>query len=145
MHGFSGKRKQWFNLMIIKYQFSEANYYRYYTRIKLSNHWFSPNRWKSTCLNKSRWIQLQFATNRIKIGQLKHEMQPDKCAQRHYVTWRHRIAAGNNLPSNTLQFLFWLWKTILKTHKKFQALSYHTDVVRGGSLSLNPWRSVVVL
>ena len=29
-------------------------------------------------------IQLQFATNRIKVGQLKPEMQPAKCARRHY-------------------------------------------------------------
>ena len=30
---------------------------------------------------------------------------------------------------------FWLWKYICNTYKKFQALSYHTDVVRGGCLS----------
>ena len=26
---------------------------------------------------------------------------------------------------------FWLWKYICKTHKKFQALNYHTEAVRG--------------
>ena len=34
------------------------------------------------------------------------------------VTWRHRPAAGNNITCNSLQyFFFWIWKTILKTHR----------------------------
>ena len=36
-------------------------------------------------LNESRRIHLQFATNRIKIGPLKPEIQPAKGAQRRYV------------------------------------------------------------
>ena len=35
-------------------------------------------------LNESKMIQLQFATNRIKIGPLEPEIQPVKGAQRHY-------------------------------------------------------------
>ena len=35
-------------------------------------------------LNESRRIQLQFVTNRIKIGPLEPEIQPAKCARRHY-------------------------------------------------------------
>ena len=37
-----------------------------------------------TALNESRRIQLQFATKRIKIGPLEPEIQPAKCARRHY-------------------------------------------------------------
>ena len=37
----------------------------------------------------------------------------------------------------TVYYYYWfrLWKTILKTHKKFHTVSYHTDIVRGGCLS----------
>ena len=35
-------------------------------------------------LNESSRIQLQFASNRIKIGPLEPEIQPAKCARRHY-------------------------------------------------------------
>ena len=35
-------------------------------------------------LHKSRMIQLQFATNKIKIGQLEPEIQPAKGARSHY-------------------------------------------------------------
>ena len=55
-----------------------------------------------TALKESRRIQLQFAANRIKIGVLEI----------------------------IICYIFLLWKYISKTHKTFQALSYHTDVVR---------------
>ena len=35
-------------------------------------------------LNEYRRIQLQFATNKIKIGQLEPEIQPAKSVWRHY-------------------------------------------------------------
>ena len=84
-------------------------------------------------LNESRMIQLQFATNWIKIGPLEPEIQPAKVRDvikrwAYDVTWRHQptALAGNNITCNTLQLLF---------DKKFQTLSYHTDVVRVWCLS----------
>ena len=46
-------------------------------------------------LNESRRIQLQFATNRIKIGLLEPEITSLHWA--YDVTSRHRPAAGNNI------------------------------------------------
>ena len=47
-------------------------------------------------LKELRWIQLQFATNRIKISTLEQEVQPAKgCIS--LGLWRHRPAAGNNI------------------------------------------------
>ena len=53
-------------------------------------------------LNELRKIQLQFATNIIKIGQLKQEVQPAKGCETslswgYDVTWRHSPAAKNNI------------------------------------------------
>ena len=51
-------------------------------------------------VNESRRIQLQFATNRIKISPLEPEIQPAKgCATsvRWPMTSLHRPAAGNNV------------------------------------------------
>ena len=84
---------------------------------------------------ESKRFQLQFATNRIKIGPLEPEIQPVKgCPTSlrwaYDVTWRHTPTAGN-MSFVTIFISFWLWKYICKTHKKFQVLNYHTEVVRG--------------
>ena len=88
-------------------------------------------------LCQSEKIQLQFATNRIKICPLKPEIQPAKGCVHHYArAVMSRDVIG--LPQVTISlviFFFLLWKYICKTHKSFQTLSYHTDVVRAGSLS----------
>ena len=90
--------------------------------------------------NKTKRIQLQFATNRIKIGLLEPEIEPAKAvARRHYAgPMKSRDVIGLlsvTISLVTLSVVLCLRMYICKTHKKFQVLSYHTDVVRGGYLS----------
>ena len=90
--------------------------------------------------NRSKRIQQQFSTNRIKIGLLEPDIQPAKAvARRHYAgPMKSRDVIGLlsvTISLVTLSVVLCLRKYICKTHKKFQVLSYHSDVVRGGCLS----------
>ena len=55
-------------------------------------------------LNESRRIQLQFATNRIKIGPSEPEIQPAKGVQRHYAEPMTSCDAIG-LPSETISLV----------------------------------------
>ena len=56
-------------------------------------------------LNQFKKIQLQYATNKIKIGPLEPEIQPAKVRASllwaYDVTWCHRTTSGNNIICNT--------------------------------------------
>ena len=75
--------------------------------------------------NELRRIQLQFATNRIKISLLEPEIQPAKgCTTSllwaYDVTCCHKPAAGNNITCNTLQLLFDCRSTSVRHTRNFR-------------------------
>ena len=84
-------------------------------------------------------IQLRFATNKIKIGPLEPEINPAKFAQRHYAMpmTSHDVIGPPLSTISLVEFYncFLTVEDILKTHKKFQTIRYHADVVRGGCFS----------
>ena len=128
------------NELIVKYKVGTCHYI--YSNHILNVVWvydkvFCVAEW--TRFEWSRRIQLQFASNRIIIGSLEAEIQPVKCCSTSYawsMTSRYVIGL---LPVQwhaiLSQFLFVFdCRSISVRHTSFQSLSFHTDVVRGGSL-----------
>ena len=80
-------------------------------------------------LSEFRSIQLQFATNRIKIGPLEPEIQPSKVERREVI--------GMPLVTISLVTLYNCFLTVENYTKDTQEISgtQYTDVVRGGYVS----------
>ena len=118
------------------------------------------NRWKSTpcsfkidfmSLNDSKRIQLQFATNRIKIGPLEPEIQPAKGARRHYTRPRtSRDVIGLSQVLISLVTLYNCLLTVEDYTKDTQEISgtqspYRRCERRIFVICSTPWRSMAVL
>ena len=83
-------------------------------------------------------IQLQLITNRINISPLEPKIQPAKGARRHYagpMTSSDPISLPPVTISLVTLYNYCFLTVEDKGDKKFQELSYHTDVVRVGCLS----------
>ena len=94
--------------------------------------------------NESIRIQLQFATNRIKIGPLKPEIQPAKgwatsLLWAYDVTWCHRPTAGNNIIFHTF-YLFLTVEVHLQDTQEISGAQFIELTLYTNSMAQLPYR-----